>query len=186
MKKLLLTFCAFMSLISTSEARQCKNEGLYLNAFGGFNLLQDPSDNVGITGGLAAGLKMAQFRVEGEFSYRYNPISLFRAKFQRNTYATMGNVYFDVDLNNGWMTYAGIGVGYAWSKDDCRFKPFKNERQPTHLHRSDKDTGMAYQGIVGVSRNLGNGMDGSVEYRSFMFKNALRDHSCMLSVKKYF
>lgn len=93
---------------------ECCVQGIYVGGFGGFNFLQNPNDNTGITGGLSIGYKFENnIRIEAEAACRYNSIHLNDHKFINKTFSLMGNAYYDFNLRCAWIAYIGIGGGYG-------------------------------------------------------------------------
>lgn len=200
MKKLLFALGALVSVASSAQAQTCYVaspevrviqaqqtycSGLYLNAFGGVNFLNNRHNDVGAASGLALGMRLNQFRVEGEFAYRYNPLKIAGVKFHRNTYAALANVYYDFDFNSAWTPYVGAGVGFAWNNYSGKFKPSENHPTGSFKHPENRDD-IAYQGIAGVSHSFTSGTDLGLEYRAFMFKDKLRDQSVVASLRQSF
>lgn len=176
MKKLLFTICAFTALLGSASAFEP-----YLKTFTGFNFQPKPNENVGITSGIAAGFQCGQIRVESEFSYRYNPSRILVLKVDRNTYAFMGNLYVDLDINCDWTPFFGGGLGYARSKDSMRYH---NGAERVRFMK-DREC-IAYQGMAGISCNILDVTRLSFEYRAFGFEDHLQDQSFLVSLKQYF
>lgn len=147
MKKILGAMCAFVAAVGTLPANDSWNDGTYLNFIGGANFLEADHNRAGLTVGIAVGAKSGVMRIEGEFSDRYNTLHasaegnekkldngphfeltpknlrIFNNyKFHGNTYAVMGNLYMDVDLNCDVTPYIGAGVGFAWSNYSYKHK----------------------------------------------------------------
>lgn len=140
----------------------------YARLFGGLGDVDDFSmfgqtaafdDGWGIGGAL--GRRVGRRRTELELSYRHNSLDLLLggtpfANGNLSTTAVMANMMFDLVKVGRSNVYAGGGIGALYGD--------------AHLVSGGgfavDDTTFAYQGIVGIDRDLRNGMRGFVEYRS--------------------
>lgn len=197
MKKHVFALLALASTLMGAglQGSECCDEGFYVGGFAGVNFLQNLEKHgveakfkTGFAGGIAGGYKFRNnVRVEGEFAYRRNTLKsisfdgenddLHGVKVTAETYAVMGNVYYDFDMGCGWTPYLGAGAGWAQN----RVKASSHD-----VEISGKDSGFAYQGIAGVSYRICPKTDLGLEYRYFASKNDLRDHAVAFTAKRYF
>lgn len=184
MKKTLLSIYTFISVFSSLIADDADASKIYLNAFGGLNFRENTSNylsssgsDLGITSGLAIGVRLSQIRLEGEFSYRYNPQG---SHYNQSAYTVISNLYYEFDCASVWEPYMGAGLGAVWIKSAQQNKGFLDS------YSNKRGTLFAYQGIAGISRTAWEGMGLAFEYRAFMVNNHLRDSSLVLSIRQYF
>lgn len=181
--------------VCCSENDYC-SENFYLGGFGGVNFLdnihvkEDRENDIkefhvkfkpGFVGGVAMGYKFQDYlRLEAELSFRRNPIkdAPSRSKVTTETYAVLGNLYFDVDTGSCYGLYFGGGLGWA------------RNRAQVHADRSlsisAEGSSLAFQGIAGISYRICYRTDLGFEYRYFGSKSEIRDQTIGVSLKHYF
>lgn len=131
MKKLFATTILSVGLMASPVLANDEN-GFYIQGFGGLNFVPKTDvEALGVDGsasldpgaisGIALGYELPHnFRVEGEFSYRWNEMDEFEtsgvqleADGDVQGYSFMGNVYYDFNLNSPITPYVGLGAGYS-------------------------------------------------------------------------
>ncbi len=163
------TSLAMSLALASADAVAQPVTGLYVGAAGGANLLQDeevrlsPSFpggklrwDVGTTGLGSIGYGFGNgVRVEVEGNWRQNTLQHFvgtrfptLAGGDQQTYGTMANVLFDMDVGQNWIyPYIGVGAGYAWTHwqlhDAATNYPFAENLGGTSGN-------VAYQAMFGV------------------------------------
>lgn len=191
MKKHVFTLITLTSALFGAglQANECCDSGAYVSGLGGVNFLKFDKNGknfdakTGYMAGASVGYKFEgiNIRTEAEFSYRNNAfkvkVSDVKVDGRTETYAFMGNVYYDFDLDCAWTPYVGLGAGYA-------HQMFSAYAHKTKL--SIEDNGFAYQGIAGVSYKLCEKTHAALEYRYFASSKHVKDHSIVASVKRYF
>lgn len=181
MNKLILVFLTFTSIAHADfKAIECSNKNIYLGITGGMNFLHGATEGLGITGAISLGYKFENnFRTEIELALRDDRRG---NSFAGRTYAFMGNILYDINFQTTWTPYIGVGSGYSYTKH--QYMGFLNNRwHPIHYQ---KPKCAAFQGIVGLDRELIDALRLGLEYRCFFIKDDLRDHSIVVSVKQYF
>jgi OOP family OmpA-OmpF porin len=108
------------------------------------------------------------FRLEGELAYRENELDPTPTVERGETTATslMVNAYWDFNRDGGWQPYVGVGVGAAEveasaSRGDPVPPPFD------FIGFDEKDTGFAYQAMVGVNIPMSERLSLDLGYRYF-------------------
>jgi len=131
----------------------------YARLFGGLGYVDDvPFINFddGWGAGGALGRRVGRRRTELELSYRHNSFDVFPlASGNLSTTALMANMMFDILKIGKSNVYAGGGLGIAYGDAHIVTAPGFDV----------DDEAFAYQGIVGIERDIRNGMKGFVEYR---------------------
>jgi len=139
----------------------------YGRLFGGLGYVDDLEDDPisadfddgwGIGG--AIGRRVGRRRTELELSYRHNSFDalVLGALVDNGNVSTttgMANMMFDFLKIGKSNVYAGGGIGLAYA--DVHFTSDPPE--------SADDEAFAYQGIIGIDREIRNGIKGFVEYR---------------------
>ncbi len=203
------------SIINLNLPSECV-DSVYVSGFGGVNFLQSfhrhrtrVNSDTGLIFGAAVGYRFEnQIRVEAEFAYRNNGVRNFavdskkitngeRFSSHRNTrkhekisgkrnttYSYMANVYYDFagiscEVSDYTFTpYLGVGIGYAHNR--ASGSPARN------FETSVIDNGVAYQAMAGVTHHLNEKTLLGLEYKYFVAKHDIKDHSITVNVKRYF
>jgi len=130
-------------------------------------------------------------RVEGEFMYRNNQIKNFVANDQKlsfkdldldasiNSYAYMGNLFYELNLGSDFTPYIGVGAGYVVTE-------FKAEIEKVDARVCNNTFGT--QGIVGVSYAICDKTEAALEYRYLQtYNNAnAQNHGITLNLRRFF
>ncbi len=192
------------SLINLNLPEECVDR-VYVSGFGGVNFLQNfhrhdtkINTNTGFVVGAAVGYRFDNMiRVEAELAYRHNEISKFSVKDSRadlkakrvsgkrnSTCSIMANAYYDFANINcdvcdyTFTPYLGVGIGYAHNR--ASGSPARN------FETSVIDNGVAYQAMVGVTHMVSAKTLLGLEYKYFVAKHDIKDHSVTVNVKRYF
>lgn len=160
------------ALISSPWAANAAQEGFYIGAAGGVNVLpedsklgsQDADLEWGGAGLGALGYAFNNgFRVEGEFGFRQNDIDGISGstggtgQYQTSTF--MGNLLYDFDRFGLPITpYLGVGVGAGRVSA-------RGVGPVTGGTIDDSDTGFAFQGIAGAALDLNRYLTLTADYR---------------------
>ncbi len=116
------------------------------------------------------------FRLEGEFGYRYNRVDrvtvdsdIYSADADSHgLYSLMINTCFDLPLNDRFELYAGMGIGGGILPAKIRYQ------SATTTSSSDGTlTSACYQAMAGVTVNLAEELHLGVGYRFFMASNSV-------------
>jgi OmpA-OmpF porin, OOP family len=104
--------------------------------------------------GLAVGTTIEPFRVEGELEYRRSNYGAARVGGEDtlSTTSLMLNGYYDFQNDSSLKPYVGAGIG--WARHDISDEGFD-------------DSGIAYQGTIGIAYALSDSMDLDFAYRYF-------------------
>ena len=147
----------------------CSNDYKYARLFAGVGYVEDNSltgidadFEDGWGGGGAIGRRVGRRRTELELGYRHNSFDLSLGEFgsfangNLSTTTSMVNVMFDIlKIGKKLNVYSGGGIGILYGDfhvvSDGGF--------------AFDDTAFAYQRIVGIDRDIRNGMKGFIEYR---------------------
>jgi len=182
-KQILALFTAMSALVGGLQASDCP--GAYVGGFAGANFLQHDAKKVGFGGGVALGYEFENhIRLEGEFAYRRNKVLSesvddVDVSVALNTYSTMANVLYDIDLGCRFTPYVGAGIGYAWNTVSV---DASHKHGSVGFHAGNKG-GFAYQGIAGVAYNLTEKTSIGLEYRYFQNNNsAFKNHNHTVAV----
>jgi opacity protein-like surface antigen len=212
MNKYLATFIAFASLICSSAT--CTANSRYVQIFGGPNwaTLSDISQfnptklhcKPGYVVGASLGYNIwCAFRVEAEYSFRYNKITASITDKQREipatlkgsgkltTSAALANLLWDIPIGCiGFSPYIGGGVGYAWNayrSSDRVHVDTGGTISCVHICKGSRNTnGFAWQLIGGVSIPLTLCIDLGLEYRYFKAAKHVRNQALVVSSKYLF
>ena len=168
----------FVSLVSTAHAQT----GPYVSGFAGAVFLSDadvtdPADpgtltsDTGAGFGAAVGFSVLGYaRVEGEIAYRTNDLDSFDEPGDStpldgdmSAISVMVNGFYDFDLGLPVVPYVGAGLGLAIISVDASVSVPGFSLQFV----DDNDTVFAYQGILGVAYEFGDGFAATVDYRYF-------------------
>lgn len=211
MNKLIATFFLFCALLTCKGfATECemKENGIYAGAFGGANWLYLPDMHhvksefkTGYLTGVSLGYRFVDLvRVEAEVSYRNNSINKikyhgedihFNGCLHTHTWAYMGNVFYDYEINSCLTSYLGAGFGAAERHVHLKAKNSSASESDASSYRA-RQTRCAWQAIAGLSTPvciLDADMDVGVEYRFFRAINEggrAQDHAAVLSLKHFF
>ena len=101
------------------------------------------------------------FRTELELGYRDSGISTIAgtdANGSQDIFSTMGNIVFDINISEGLAVHLGGGIGLAWTE----WSDVSTAISPTF---NGTKSNFAYQGIIGASYPLSDGLDLTFEYR---------------------
>lgn len=213
MNKLIATFFLFCALLTCKGfATQCetKEDGIYAGAFGGANWLYLPDMHhvksefkTGYLTGASLGYRFVDLvRIEAEVSYRNNRINKikyhgqdihFNGCLHAHSWAYMGNVFYDYEINPCLKSYLGAGIGAVERHVHWKAKDSAASGSESDLSSGKaKQTRWAYQGIAGLSTPvciLDADFDVGVEYRFFRAINEggrAQDHAAVLSLKHFF
>ena len=163
------TNCSVGQGYFTAVNSGCSNDYKYARLFAGLGYVEDNSltgidvdSEDGWGGGAALGRRVGRRRTELELGYRHNSFDLFAggvgplANGNLSTTTSMVNVMFDIlKIGKKLNVYSGGGIGILYGDfhivSDGGF--------------AFDDTAFAYQRIVGVDRDIRNGMKGFIEYR---------------------
>lgn len=152
---------ALVLLPGVASAQMNETRGFYLGLGAGVNWREDADvsgfandmdfDNPGWLGSLFGGYDFGGPRLELELAYRgNNPDSILGGYVHQG--AVMVNLLYDISISGFPVTpYIGIGGGYNWAGYTA----------------VEKDSGFAYQGIVGLSYDITRNMSLFVDYRYF-------------------
>lgn len=203
MKKYLLLLTLIISTFAGANAQAyecctmpcCENpccydgSQFYVSAYGAANWLNahkrhhvSSHFDVGFTGALALGYKFNPLlRAEAEVAYRTNKldhVKCYGEKFRPSGYtdscSIMLNGLWDIDLNQCFTPYLGLGVGYS----------FLNAKvSHHHVSASGNCNGVAGQAIVGVSTRVWCNTDLGIEYRYFLARSNYHEQSLGLSLR---
>lgn len=189
MKKYMFALIALTSvLVSSIHANECFDEGLYVGGFVGVNFL-DIGKGSGIKPGFIAGASLGykfenSIRIEGEFAYRRNTFKRHYHSWHSyssymkgscETYAVMGNIYYDFDLDCDFTPYIGQGIGYA------------HNRTKVHTNRRSRNENVfAYQAMVGVNYKICEKTYAGLEYKFFAPGKHAYDHVIAATMKRSF
>lgn len=130
-------------------------DGPYVQLQGGWNKTDDDSGvdyDGGWVGGVAVGGKMPWARGELEISYRNNDIDTAPGG-DVDSWAFMGNAYWDIETNTMFTPYFGLGIGAAHVDFDTV--------------GGEDDWEFAYQGMAGASFAVAPEVALGLEYRYF-------------------
>lgn len=119
----------------------------------------DPGFGLLVNGGYA----FNQFRLEGEFGWRYNGVDKVAGQGgdgDIQAYDLMLNGLYDIKTGTAWTPYLGVGIGGA---DVVNGKI----RNSLGTLTKDSDIVFAYQGIAGVSYALNEHLALNADYRYF-------------------
>lgn len=165
MKKLFVMLAVLCSLALPKVAQAVDVEGPYVGGLAGFNWLTNSKNShedfkIGWLGGLNVGYRMCSgIRAEAEAVYRRNihkhanrPVQIW--SFMANGYYEFGNFgCFCIT------PYAGAGVGYD------RVKHRRCSNSLVSESNSDKNSGFAWQVMLGGLYDIDECMEVGVEYR---------------------
>ncbi len=183
MKKLIL---ALLTVATTLQGYVCEDTGFYVGGFGGPNFLREPSNNIGLTGGLTVGYKYFHHdRIEIEAACRYNSSHLYYEKYQNLTYSLMANLYYDFVINCNIIPYIGFGAGYVYTKADWK-ENMINHQFSGYSYLHERSSRIAYQGMIGFESEAWMHTHIGIEYRAFFRQKDLRDQSVLVTLKNYF
>ncbi len=130
-------------------------DGPYMQVQGGWNKTDDQGAadyDGGWVGGVAVGGKMPWARGELEISYRNNDIET-AVGGDVDSWAFMGNAYWDIETNTMFTPYLGLGIGAAHVDFDTV--------------GGEDDWEFAYQGMAGASVAVAPEVALGLEYRYF-------------------
>lgn len=193
MKKFFAIVAAVFTLVAPTATEA--EEGFYAGAMGGVNFLdaKHTKVNTGWTVGVVGGYEMCNdFSVEAEVSYRGNnpkhnhssSTTTTRSSSSSNhnfrTWSFMGNLYYDIDMCWCVKPYVGVGIGY----DDVHGGNHSGSSSSSSVHH--KDSGFAYQVMVGAAYELCNELDLTLEYKFHDTRHGNYNNAITLGVKKFF
>ena len=186
MKKYMFALLAMTTvLFSSVKADEVVPEkGLYAGVFAGANFLQVKEVN-GIRSGLMFGFSLGHkfentIRAECELSYRRNKkvaTSLLSSEGSRQTFAVLGNVYYDFEVDSDYKPYIGAGAG------------FSHNRVVTDVKNGGiyvVSNKMAYQLMGGFNYKVSDKTYVAVEYKFMCPEKNTQHHSTSASIKRYF
>ncbi len=205
MKKFLASLVLLMGTLLSANVYSMDNCyqdcALYAGLLGGPNWLDiNPQHNVKLnskTGYLVGGVVGYRFnqpyRVEAEVSFRRNSYYLANGllvnkKFEghENTWAFMGNAYYDLNCHPVIRPYVGVGLGYATVRHNTHFSSFEEGYSNAYSHKFNEN-GFAYQLMAGVNYRICENVDVGAEYRYFSIANKkMDDNSLAFTIKHYF
>ena len=146
----------------------CGTEYKYTRLFGGLGYVDDVTQGPGTVdfddgwgAGGAIGRRVGRRRTELELGYRHNSFDLNADGFGTfatgnvSTTALMANMMFDILKIGKSNVYSGGGIGIAYG----------DAHIVTDGGAAVDDEAFAYQGIVGIDRDMRNNMKGFIEYR---------------------
>ncbi len=147
MKKLVrVTAIASLSLAAAALAdvvQAPKNQGLYIGGNIGVVDPSTPYADVGVDAGLQLGYRFNKnFRAELASSIMSSQ-SVYTSDVDLNTVLLMTNGYFDIDMGSPVVPFVGAGIGYI-----------NEEIANSYTDLTATESGLAYQGIVGLSFKL--------------------------------
>jgi opacity protein-like surface antigen len=169
------TLAAAIILLSAGTALAQQTSGFYIGGAGGLNWLRDTKIEGGAIGsstdydlGWAAlgtlGYKLTNgFRFEGELGYRENDVdNAAGAAGQGDASAKslMANLLYDFNTGSAITPYIGAGLGVARIK-------FDDSGRHNGAIVDDRDTTLAYQGILGIAYNFSQSLSLGLDYRYF-------------------
>lgn len=114
------------------------------------------------------------WRIEAELAGRWNdfdgglsgPGTFINITGDLQVLAAMANVVVDIPMGEKFALMLGAGVGYAWASADFTISGSTGAGIST-TSASEDDSGFAYQGIAGVSFDVGERSELFLEYRYF-------------------
>ena len=198
MKKLLAIVSVVLTFYVPTALRA--DEGLYIGAQGGVNLLRsktledshitfDTGYNVGVVGGYAF---CNGLRFDAEITYRHNDYRLLgvdeesvETAFHGDVYtwSFMGNGYYNIPLPSAWCLAPYLGAGIGWDKVHQSIK-IEDE------HFKGCKAGFAWHLMAGADYSLCEDIVLALEYKfhvsQLRYGNHLHDHSITICVKKFF
>ena len=101
------------------------------------------------------------FRTELELGYRDSSASTISgtdASGSQDIFSTMGNLVFDIDTDSDLTVHVGAGIGLAWTG-------WNNVTTTTTPVFDGTESKFAYQGILGASYPISDGLDLTFDYR---------------------
>ena len=101
------------------------------------------------------------FRTELELGYRdsnASTIAAADAAGSQDVFSTMGNILFDIDTGGDLAVHVGAGIGIAWTG----WNSVSTAATPVF---DGTESGFAYQGILGASYPISEGLDLTLDYR---------------------
>lgn len=204
MKKYFIFIFALMasafSLMKCEGTVYGEENRFYVSGFGGVNFFDfhwhqgySAKFHPGYVGAFAVGYKMPIFRTEIELAYRGNELKevKFQGKKQHlrgdvNAFSVMANGYIDFHNRYNITPYIGLGIGYINTKEHLKLKD-ANSYGVEKL--SSESTGLAYQGIVGVSvpvTAICKNMEIGVEYRYFGARKQVTEQNVGITARYIF
>jgi opacity protein-like surface antigen len=169
----LLCSNAYATHRSWNKSAVAQNNGFYIGASGGLNILNDSSLDSGVsldinyspglTFGGVLGYDFGNFRLDAEITYRDNDIDLIGLPAEGSTSALsyMINGYFDIPTSMALKPYLGGGIGYATvSINDANIPGVAPIAD-------DSDSVLAYQFSAGVGYEISRTTTLSLGYRYF-------------------
>jgi outer membrane protein OmpA-like peptidoglycan-associated protein len=176
MKKLMSTL-AVAALMSTAAGAAHATEGWYGRADVGYSIdgqldVDQSSEDIGLDNdwmeSIGVGYAFSHgFRVEGEFSHRFNDVETNTEVLDGDVraWAAMFNLYYDFNRGGRLEPYVGLGVGAARLNASAVFNAGNDEFD-------DDDTVAAYQAMAGVAIGLTDRLDLDIGYRYFYAPDA--------------
>lgn len=171
----------------------------YVGLFGGANWLNMSKlhgfrlkSKTGFTGAASLGYAFDNgFRVEGEVSYRRNHLDFThgytsgKGHGSIHSWSYMANVLYDFHQFSCYcpnvVPYIGFGLGYTQNHIDVKAHDAYSKAKA-----KGKSNGLAGQGIAGVGYRLTDSTTLAVEYRYFVGKKHVHDHSVGLALRQSF
>lgn len=192
MKKIILTSMLLLAPVFASAAYLDIHGG---SSYGHLTNTSNSGQKVGYKAGLSLGTQLDNnIRVEAEATYRknskktkyvYKDYDVLASKTHEscNSWAFMGNVYFDVDAlrYRTIVPYVGAGVGYCTNQ-----KRSKIQTAISSHEAKENDDRFAYQGIVGARYAYTPEVTIALQYHYFCGKSHTKDHSFGLHLAKHF
>ena len=165
------------------------------SSFGHLTNTSNSGQKVGYKAGISLGTQLDHnIRVEAEATYRknsrktkyvYSQYDVLASKTHESadSWAFMGNVYFDVDAlrYKTIVPYVGAGVGYCTNQTRSKIE--------TALYRheaKENDDRFAYQGIVGARYAYTPEVSVALQYHYFCGRAHTKDHSFGIHLAKHF
>lgn len=208
---LMLLFCGFFINDARASCFQgddieCNNQGPYLGIMGGIVVLdinmkhdtQEFKPGYYLEGYF--GYRFSRkLRLEGELSYHRAEIDRFTNSIRGDHFKkAQGNVRIlsyminglcEFNLNFPLKPYVGIGIGYAQGRGSWKGKMsydihdfFFNERVLVSTTVKYKKDGFAWQPIVGISYQVCNNFEASLDYRFLSIDNDVSTHKVGVSL----
>lgn len=150
MKKIL--FVSIITLLLAVSFNAYSADSTYFGVNLGMATVEEDNADIdsGILGSISYGAVFDQYRAEGELFYQSNDWAFMDENDTAKTWGVLANGYYDFNTDSAWTPYVGIGIGYA--KVD--FGP-------------DDDSGLVYQGSVGVSYDFNENTSLDIRYRYY-------------------
>lgn len=209
------SFLLLMSIFATTNAfaMPLAFSNFYIDGFGGANFVNSQkvivndlgsSDklrmrldlNTGYAVGGAIGYKFSRFiRLEAEAAYRANTYNQMVVEAVQipisggiKTVSAMVNGLIDLPFLCSSLTpYCGLGLGESWTHTNMTVEPiFTPEVVIIFDKLVMKNFSLAYQGIAGLSYDIGPKLQAAIEYRYLGGLNSDRNHTLDIKLQRFF